>query len=69
VFGFACLGLYALAGTLQWHLETKLNAITGALLIASAICLMWAPFGIAIHLLGAAVLSGVVIWQRRTVTH
>jgi TRAP transporter 4TM/12TM fusion protein len=69
VFGFACLGLYALAGTLQWHLETKLNAITGALLFASAICLMWAPFGIAIHLLGAAVLTGVVIWQRRTVTH
>lgn len=69
VFGFACLGLYALAGTLQWHLETKLNAITGALLFASAICLMWTPFGIAIHLLGAAVLTGVVIWQRRTVTH
>ena len=69
VFGFACLGLYALAGILQWHLETKLNAITGALLIASAICLMWAPFGIAIHVLGAALLTGVVIWQRRTVTH
>jgi len=68
VFGFACLGLYALAGLLQWHLETKLNAATAALLLASAVCLLWTPLGIPLHLAGAALLIGVVIWQRRTAT-
>ena len=65
VFVFACFGLYALAGILQWHLETRLNAGTGALLLVSALCLLWTPFGIAIHLVGAAILVGVLFWQRR----
>jgi len=69
VFAFACLGLYALAGILQWHLESKLNAITGAMLLVSAACLLWTPFGIVIHLVGAALLIGVVTYQRRTITH
>lgn len=68
VFGFASLGLYALAGILQWHLEAKLNALTGTLLVASAACLLWTPLGVPMHLLGAAILIGVVIWQRRTAT-
>jgi TRAP-type uncharacterized transport system fused permease subunit len=67
VFAFACLGLYALAGILQWHLETKLNVLTGSLLLVSAACLLWTPFGIAIHIAGAIVLTGVIIYQRRTV--
>jgi len=67
VFAFACFGLYALAGLLQWHLESRLNAVTGVLLIVSAFCLLWTPFGVAIHLTGAALLAGVLIWQRRIV--
>ena len=67
VFVFACFGLYALAGILQWHLETRLNAGTGALLLVSALCLLWTPFGIAIHLAGAAILVGVLFWQRKHV--
>ena len=66
VFGFACLGLYALAGILQWHLESKLNALTGALLLASAFLLMWTPLGIVAHVIGAIVVIGIVAWQRRT---
>ena len=66
VFGFACLGLYALAGILQWHLETRLNVVTGALLLVSAACLMWTPFGVVAHLAGAVMLIGVVVWQRKT---
>lgn len=66
VFVFACFGLYALAGILQWHLESRLNAITGVLLVLSAACLLWTPFGVAVHVAGAAVLSGVVLFQRRT---
>jgi hypothetical protein len=30
---FASPGLYALAGLLQWHLELRLNALTGSLLV------------------------------------
>ena len=68
VFGFACLGLYALAGILQWHLESRLNALTGALLLLSAALLLWAPFGVVVHLVGAALLIGVVTWQRKVIT-
>lgn len=67
VFVFACFGLYALAGILQWHLETRLSALTGTLLLVSAFCLMWPPLGIATHIAGAALLAGVVFWQRRSV--
>jgi TRAP-type uncharacterized transport system fused permease subunit len=69
VFGFACLGLYSLAGILQWHLESKLNALTGRLLLVAAALLLWAPFGVVVHLVGAALLIGVVTWQRRSIRH
>lgn len=69
VFGFACLGLYSLAGILQWHLESKLNALTGPLLLVAAALLLWAPFGVVVHLVGAALLIGVVTWQRRSIRH
>jgi TRAP-type uncharacterized transport system fused permease subunit len=69
VFGFACFGLYALAGLLQWHLESRLTVISGALLLLSAILTLWTPFGIAAHFAGAALLIGIVVWQRRTVRH
>ena len=64
VFFFACFGLYALAGLLQWHLESRLNVVTGALLAAAALLLIWTPLGITAHVAGALVLSGVVAWQR-----
>jgi len=66
VFVFACFGLYALAGILQWHLESRLSAVTGTLLVLSAGCLLWTPFGMAVHVAGAIILSGVVLFQRRT---
>ena len=65
VFVFSCFGLYALAGLLQWHLESRLTAMTGFLLLVSATCLMWAPFGLAVHLLGGVLLIGIVLFQRR----
>ncbi len=65
VFAFACMGLYALAGILQWHLEEKLNALTGALLLVSAGLLMWAPLGVTAHIVGGLLLVGIVAWQRR----
>jgi TRAP-type uncharacterized transport system fused permease subunit len=68
VFVFACFGLYALAGILQWHLEERLNIATGLLLLISAACLLWTPFGIGVHIIGVALLSGVVMYQKKTAT-
>ena len=65
VFGWSCLGLYALAGVLHWHLETRLNLSTAAVLLLSAALLMWMPFGIFFHLIGAGLLIAVIVWQRR----
>jgi TRAP transporter 4TM/12TM fusion protein len=66
VFFFACFGLYALAGLLQWHLESKLNAATAVLLAVAALLLIWTPLGIAAHVAGALLLTGIIAWQRRT---
>jgi len=63
VFFWSCLALYALAGLLQWHLETKLNVFSAGLLALSAILMIWPPFSIIYHLIGAASLFVVVIWQ------
>jgi TRAP transporter 4TM/12TM fusion protein len=67
VFTFACFGLYALAGLLQWHLETRLNAVTAILLLGSAILCLWPPLGLVMHLVGAALLVGIVVYQRRVI--
>lgn len=65
VFIWACFGLYALAGLLQWHLERPLNLLTAALLLVSAILLTWAPLNIGFHIAGAVLLVGIILWQRR----
>ncbi|MBL4819889.1 MAG: TRAP transporter fused permease subunit [Gammaproteobacteria bacterium] len=67
VFGWSCLGFYALAGLLHWHLEIRLNALSAGLLLLSAFLLLWMPFGIFYHLIGAAILIGVILWQRRII--
>jgi len=69
VFVFACFGLYALAGILQWHLEERLNIATGLLLLISAFCLLWTPFGIGVHIVGALLLVGVVVYQKKAAIH
>lgn len=65
-FFWASMGLYALAGLLHWHLDKPLNLLSAALLIVSAILLTWAPLPITFHLVGAALLVGVIIWQKKT---
>ena len=44
VFLWSSMGLYALAGILQWHLERKINLQIAVLLLLSAVLLMWTPF-------------------------
>ncbi|MCB1648600.1 MAG: TRAP transporter fused permease subunit [Pseudomonadales bacterium] len=65
-FGWSCLGLYALAGLLQWRLDRPLNPLSAAMLLSAAALLMWAPLGIPYHLAGAGLLFAVVLWQKRT---
>jgi TRAP transporter 4TM/12TM fusion protein len=65
VFAWACLGLYALCGLLQWYLEKPLSPASAALVLTSAGLMLWTPFALWMHLAGAALLAGVVFWQRR----
>ncbi len=65
VFFWSCFGLYAFAGLLQWRLEKPLNPLLAAMLLASGVLLIWAPFSTLHHLAGAALLLGVIVWQAR----
>ncbi len=65
VFLWSCMGLYAMAGLLQWHLERSINSVIAGLLLLSAALLMWTPFPIYLHVLGAAILLGIILYQRR----
>ena len=66
VFIWSCMGLYAMAGVLSWHLETRLNAATAGLLLLSAALLMWTPFPIYFHMVGAGILVAIVVIQNRS---
>lgn len=65
VFIWSCMGLYAMAGVLQWHLETKINAFIAGILLLSAFLLMWTPLPMIYHFAGAAMLIAVIIMQNR----
>jgi TRAP transporter 4TM/12TM fusion protein len=63
VFAWACLGIYALCGLLQWYLEKPLSLASAALLLLSAVLLLWVPLGFWMHLTGAVLLGGIVFRQ------
>jgi len=65
VFLWSSMGLYALAGILQWHLEKKINPLIAVLLLLSAVLLMWTPFPVYYHVAGAAILFTIIILQNR----
>lgn len=66
VFVFATLGLYALAGLLEWHLEARLTPVTAAAAAGSAILLLWPPLGVTGHIAGAVMLMTLIGFQRRS---
>ena len=68
VFIWSCMGLYAMAGLLQWHLESKINLVIAAGLATSATLLMWTPFPIYYHVVGAAILLAIIFYQNRNDT-
>jgi TRAP-type uncharacterized transport system fused permease subunit len=59
------MGLYALAGLLQWHLEARITPAAALALLVSAFLLMWTPLPIYYHALGAALLVGIVFLQHQ----
>lgn len=65
VFIWASMGLYALAGLLQWHLEARINAGIAVALAVSAALLMWTPLPIYYHMLGAGILVAILMFQKR----
>ncbi|MEX0738617.1 MAG: TRAP transporter fused permease subunit [Pseudohongiella sp.] len=64
-FFWACIGMFAMAGLLQWRLDRPLNLITAAMLAVGAGLLMWAPLTVYHHIVGATLVCAVVFWQRR----
>ena len=64
-FGWACLGIYALCGLLQWYLEKPLSLVSAMLLLLCAVLLLWVPLGFFMHVMGAVLLAGIVFWQIR----
>ncbi|MBB4285523.1 TRAP transporter permease [Roseospira goensis] len=67
VFAFACLGVYAFAGTFQGCLESRLHWWERIATGGAALLLLWPHGTLAIHLSGAALL-GVLIalsWRRK----
>ena len=68
VFIWSCMGLYAMAGLLQWHLESKINIVIAAGLAASAALLMWTPFPVYFHFAGAIILLSIIFFQNRNDT-
>lgn len=65
VFFWSCMGLYALAGVLQWRLDKPLNFLTAGMLLISAGMLMWAPLSTLYHIAGTLILLSVIFWQKR----
>ena len=65
VFLWASMGLYALAGLLEWHLEARINSLIAALLLLSASLLMWTPLPIYYHVCGAVILLSIILYQNR----
>jgi TRAP-type uncharacterized transport system fused permease subunit len=68
VFVWSCLGLFALCSLLQWYLKRPLNIASAGLLLLSAILLLWMPLGLWMHVAGAVLLTGLILWQRREPT-
>ncbi|WP_245543171.1 TRAP transporter permease [Oceanospirillum maris] len=65
IFIFACLGMYALAGFFENHLEGPLLLWQRALLIPIAGLLLWPNLGLIAQLAGAIILAFLFIMSRR----
>ncbi len=65
IFIFACLGMYALAGFFENHLEGPLQIWQRALLVPAAGLMLWPGLGLVMQLAGAAILVALFVMSRR----
>lgn len=61
-FGSACIGIWALASSVQNYFITRTNLLERVMLFAAALALI--DPGLATDLFGLSVLAGVYLWQR-----
>ncbi|WP_086481456.1 TRAP transporter permease [Oceanospirillum sanctuarii] len=65
IFIFACLGMYALAGFFENHLEGPLQVWQRILLVPSAGLMLWPDLGLIAQLAGFAILLALFVMSRR----
>jgi TRAP transporter 4TM/12TM fusion protein len=63
IFGFALVGLYAMACAFQGFLARPLGWTARPPVMAAGIAMLW-PGHISVHLAGLALFAGLLIWQR-----
>lgn len=68
IFGFAVLGVYALAGTLEGWLEGPVNWAVRLLLLVVGLILLWPEILSIYRLIAVAVLIGLFFWSRQPAT-
>jgi TRAP transporter 4TM/12TM fusion protein len=64
IFAFGVLGLYAVVGAIEGHLEAPVPLWSRPVLAAVGAALLW-PAGLAVHAAGALLLAGFVVWNVR----
>ena len=64
IFLFGALGVYALAGCLEGHLEAPLGWITRAILLATGVLLIW-PVGLVLQGAAAIMFLAIFVWNKR----
>ncbi len=65
IFVFGVFGIYGLAGALQGCLEQPINVPTRLILLIAGAACIW-PTTLLVHLTGAAVVIGILVWNIRT---
>lgn len=68
IFLFGVLGVYALAGFLEGHLEAPVGWIARAVLLPAGAVLIW-PTGLVFQLAGAGVFLAIFVWNKRQDRH
>ncbi len=64
IFLFGVLGVYALAGCLEGHLEAPVGWVIRAVLLVTGVALIW-PTGLVFQMVAATVFVTIFVWNMR----
>ena len=64
VFGFAVVGIYALAAGMQGSMERRLNVMLRVSALLAGIACLW-PFSLGVNIAGVAATIGLLIYNQR----